>query len=247
MLEELNQLITLQDLDLEIRTLYQAQEELPGNLKELQENILGVQQVLEEEKLQLEDLRKQHRHLETEMAMLDEGISRSRQRLMEIKDNLEYKAMLREIAFKEDRKDQKETEILEMLEMIEERLESIERRNQQVAVEQQEMEKRQADIQEKMAVLNQKMARLEAGRAQVLQGVSPSLLKRYEFIRDRRHGTAITEVRQGVCQACHMNLPPQQFIELQKEESIMTCPHCQRIIYWLGNQPSEEDSEANAA
>jgi hypothetical protein len=247
LLEELNQLITLQDLDLEIRTLYQAQEELPGNLQELQVNILGVQTALEEEKLQLEELRKQHRHLESEMAMLDEGISRSRQRLMEIKDNLEYKAMLREIAFKEDRKDQKETEILEMLEMIEERVDSIERRHQQVTLEQQEMEKRQADIQEKMTDLNQQLARLEEGRAKILQGVSPTLLKRYEFIRDRRHGIAITAVRQGVCQACHMNLPPQQFIELQKEESIMTCPHCQRIIYWLGNQTPEENSEANAA
>ena len=53
------------------------------------------------------------------MAMLDDGITRSRQRLMEIKDNIEYKAMLKEIAFKEDRKDQKETEILEVLDQIE--------------------------------------------------------------------------------------------------------------------------------
>ncbi len=38
---------------------------------------------------------------------------------MEIKSNIEYKAMLKEIAFKEDQRDQRETRMLELLDLVE--------------------------------------------------------------------------------------------------------------------------------
>jgi hypothetical protein len=36
----------------------------------------------------------------------------------------------------------------------------------------------------------------------------------------------------GVCQCCHLAIPPQKFNELIKGEKMMSCPHCMRIIYW---------------
>ncbi len=54
-----------------------------------------------------------------EMADMEEGIKTSRQRLMEIKSNIEYKAMLKEIAFKEDQRDQRETRLLESMDLME--------------------------------------------------------------------------------------------------------------------------------
>ena len=65
---------------------------------------------------ELEDLQKQRRDTETEIAEMEDGIKKSRGRLMEIKSNIEYKAMLKEIAFKEDQRDKQETRILELLE-----------------------------------------------------------------------------------------------------------------------------------
>jgi predicted nucleic acid-binding Zn-ribbon protein len=73
------------------------------------------------------------------------------------------------------------------------------------------------------------------------EGLPAALLKRYEFINQRRNGGAIAEVRQGVCTGCHMNILPQQFIDLQKGEEILQCPHCQRILYWLGDDEGEEE------
>jgi hypothetical protein len=66
------------------------------------------------------------------------------------------------------------------------------------------------------------------------------MFKRYEFIRQRRNGTAIAPVREGVCLGCNMNVLPQQFIDLQKGEEILQCPHCQRILYWLDGLQGEE-------
>ncbi len=244
MLPELTNLISLQAVDLEIKSLLQDQQELPqtmhdlaGKLAELQAEAAAKQQILAE-------LKKQHSLLEMDMALLDEGISRSRQRLNEIKDNIEYKAMLKEIAFKEDRKDQKETEILEVLEQQEKLQTELASLQAEIDVRQANLEKLRAEVEAELAAQQEKITALQQQRDQIKQKITPQLLKRYDFIREKRHGIAVTEVRQGVCQACHMNLPPQKFIELQMDRELMTCPHCQRIIYFV---PQENNSTADPA
>jgi len=247
LLEELTNLISLQKVDLEIRGLLQIQEELPESMRELESRLAEVEATAAEKQQQLEEVKKQHRQVESEMAMLDEGITRSRQRLMEIKDNIEYKAMLKEIAFKEDRKDQKETEILELLEQVERINTDLLAINEELAGRRQELARMQAKVQTEIAEQMEKMEVLQSQRRKLQETIGNQLLKRYDFIRERRNGTAITEVRQGVCQACHMNLPPQQFIELQMNQELMTCPHCQRIIYFAPPEDNGRPDSAQAA
>jgi predicted nucleic acid-binding Zn-ribbon protein len=94
-----------------------------------------------------------------------------------------------------------------------------------------------------MGTLKKQLAGLEKERTGLRKGVPAQLLKRYEFIRERRNGTAIAPVREGVCLGCNMNILPQQFIDLQKGEEIIQCPHCQRILYWLDEM--EEEAAVN--
>lgn len=246
MLPELNNLISLQEVDLEIKGLMQVQQDLPESMRGLESKLSEIKAIAAEKEQELEEIRKQHRQLESDMAMLDEGITRSRQRLMEIKDNIEYKAMLKEIAFKEDRKDQKETEILEILDQIETLNSDLVSLNQEVAGRQEVFDKMQAEVQAEIAQQMGKLQELQTQRQEIQKSISKQLLKRYDFIREKRQGIAIAEVRQGVCQACHMNLPPQKFIELQMDKELMTCPHCQRIIYFTA-QDENAKSPAEAA
>jgi predicted nucleic acid-binding Zn-ribbon protein len=39
-------------------------------------------------------------------------------------------------------------------------------------------------------------------------------------------------VKNGTCQGCNMNIPPQLYNVLQRGVSIEICPSCSRIIYW---------------
>lgn len=246
MIKELEHLVALQKLDLEIRDLLQTQEELPASLLALRQQVQEAEEEIRLKEAEISALKKQQRDLESEVALLEEGITRSRKRLMEIKDNIEYKAMLKEIGYKEDRKDQKETEVLELLDRISQlageltALETELNRRRQLLAQEEEA------IQVELAASQEKLAELQAARSVLEQRIDPKLLKRYEFIRSRRQGEAVAEVRDGVCQACHMNLPPQQFIDLQLGRDLMTCPHCQRIIYYQP-PPAEETAEAEAA
>ena len=98
MLPELSKLIEVQELDKVI-------QEVTGELERLPEELKTEAAALEDLKAQqaahlqeVENLKTQRRDTETETAEMEEGIKRSRARLMEIKSNIEYKAMIKEIA-----------------------------------------------------------------------------------------------------------------------------------------------------
>jgi predicted nucleic acid-binding Zn-ribbon protein len=54
-------------------------------------------------------------------------------------------------------------------------------------------------------------------------------------------GRAVGPVKNGICQACNMNIPPQRFNELIKGNSLLFCPNCRRIIYWAEDEYYKEN------
>ena len=242
MLPELSKLIDVQEIDKVIMEVTQGLERLPEELKAGEAALEELKAAHAAHLQELADLKAQHRDTEMEMAEMEEGIKTSRQRLMEIKSNIEYKAMLKEIAFKEDQRDQRETRILEFLDLMETQKGLVAELNQQIEEEEATLAEQRQKVAGLVKTLQQELAELEEKRKKLRKGVPATLMKRYEFIRQRRNGTAITPVQEGVCLGCHMNILPQQFIDLQKGVEILQCPHCQRILFWL-----EEVAEAAEA
>ena len=58
---------------------------------------------------------------------------------------------------------------------------------------------------------------------------SPLKVRNHKIEKGRhRHNP----VKDSICRACFMRIPPQLFIQLQRgSEELITCPHCHRILY----------------
>jgi len=243
LLTELSRLIEVQEIDKVIQEVTQGLERLPEELRALEialEELKAAHAALLRD---LENLRAQRRDTEMETADMEEGIKTSRQRLMEIKSNIEYKAMLKEIAFKEDQRDRRETRTLELMDLMETQNRLIAEQNQLIDEQETVLAQQRQAVASQVAELQQELAGLEEKRKKLRKAVPATLLKRYEFIRQRRNGTAIAPVHEGVCLGCHMNILPQQFIDLQKGLEILQCPHCQRILYWADELEEEADTQ----
>ncbi len=247
MLAELKRLVDLQELDKIIRGVTQGLERLPEELRAENAALEGMQAEHGAQAEELENLQKQRLDTEKEVAEMEEGIKTSRQRLMEIKSNIEYKAMLKEIAFKEDQRDHKETRVLELLELIGAQKEAMAEQDQKLKEQSELVATRSKEVEVEVAKLQAELAGLEKQRKELRKGIPAALLKRYEFIRQRRNGTAISPVHEGVCFGCHMNILPQQFIDLQKGLEIIQCPHCQRILYWQAEEETLEEDLSRSA
>ena len=242
MLPELSKLIEVQELDKVLQEVTQELERLPEELKTEEAALEDLKAQQTAHLQEMENLKGQRRDTETETAQMEDGIKKSRARLMEIKSNIEYKAMIKEIAFKEDQRDKQETRVLEIMEQLEAQKRALGEVEEQIQERQAALAQRSAAVAAAVKKLKQQLAGLEEQRKKMRKGVPAQLLKRYEFIRQRRNGTAIAPVNEGVCFGCHMNILPQQFIDLQKGVEILQCPHCQRILYWQEEEAAEGDA-----
>lgn len=232
MLTELSRLIDVQEIDKVIQEVTQGLARLPEDLKAGEAALEGLKAAHVTRLQELADLKARRRDTEMEMADMEQGIKNSRQRLMEIKSNIEYKAMLKEIAFKEDQRDQRETRIIEFMDLMETQNRLIAEQIGQMEEQEAILVQQRQQVAAQVAELQRELAELEERRKKLRKVVPAPLLKRYEFIRQRRNTSAIAPVLEGVCLGCHMNILPQQFIDLQKGLEILQCPHCQRILYW---------------
>jgi predicted nucleic acid-binding Zn-ribbon protein len=147
------------------------------------------------------------------------------------KNSKEYVAAQREMEQTRDSVQTREEEIAKLIEAVQVKEKLLEERAAELEVLRKSIDKDAEVARKKMAEIEGKIAEIKVGRDKVATGVRPDVLKRYGTIRMRR-GLAITTVRNGTCQGCNMNLPPQLFNVLQRGNSIETCPYCHRIVYW---------------
>jgi hypothetical protein len=246
LLTELSRLIDVQEIDKVIQEVTQGLTKLPEELKAGEAALEELKAAHAARVQELENLKAQRRDTETEMADMEESIKTSRQRLMEIKSNIEYKAMLKEIAFKEDQRDQRETRLLQLMELMETQNGLLAEQIGQIEAQEATLVQQRQEVAVQVKKLQQELAALEEKRKKVRKAVPAPLMKRYEFIRQRRNSSAVCPVHEGVCLGCHMNILPQQFIDLQKGLEILQCPHCQRILYWA-DEMGEADADSQPA
>jgi uncharacterized protein len=62
--------------------------------------------------------------------------------------------------------------------------------------------------------------------------IEARLSKLYHTLKEKRRGVGVVNVKHETCQGCFLNIPPQMFNEVQKNNALIQCPNCNRILYW---------------
>ncbi len=242
MREEMANLIKLQALDLKILALEKKKAELPESLRKAEKALEEKKAALEELSRKLEELTLKKKMEEDELEEEYQRLKRSQNRLMQIRGSREYQALLREIEEIKKANKQREENILKLMEELEE----LKKTEENLRKELEELEKKVAEERSNFEAFCRKLEEEKSGylkEREVLAGsISQSLLKRYEFIRERRGGLAVVGVDNGTCEGCHMHIPPQLFNELQRDDRYFECPLCRRLIYYKKIYFPEEEA-----
>ena len=72
-----------------------------------------------------------------------------------------------------------------------------------------------------------------AERAELVRALSPPVLATFELVARRRNGIGVAEAREGICTICHVRLRPQVFNIVRRNDEILQCDSCQRILYFV--------------
>lgn len=236
MKDKLLVLIQLQECDNRIEKILQAKEQGPLRIQKLEDEVRVMESQFKTDEDQIEVFRKDRRVLEREIQELDGKIDKSSTKLTQIKSNKEYTAALKEIDDLKTIKFQAEEKAIQIMETAEEREQKCKNHKDTLKTLKDKCEKDKEEIKKDLLALERDLEALEKERNQLCSDFDQSLLKKYLFLRERKGGLAISSVVTGVCQTCHMGIPPQKFNELIRGSDLMTCPHCNRIIYWGDDQ-----------
>jgi hypothetical protein len=234
--DKIGDLIVLQDCDNRIREIMIKRNEGPLRIKKLAEELDANEKKFQEKRDRLNLLKKDGHKIDQEIQELEEKIERSNIKLSLIKSNKEYKAALKEIDDLKRTQFQTEDKAIQVMEEIEE-LEKICSENKEKESEiRKAFERDKEEIERELEALDEELKILDAKRDTFAHAIDQDLLRKYLYLKDHKEGQAISPVVGGVCQICHMNIPPQTFNELIRGDSLMTCTNCNRIIYWAEDE-----------
>jgi predicted nucleic acid-binding Zn-ribbon protein len=230
--KQLELLVELQGLDTVVSQLMREKEAIPQEIQALEQRYSQEACHLEAARAELEDLQKKRRNRERELESQAQEMKKRQGRLLEVKTNKEYSAILHEIEALKEKQSSLEDEILEVLEAIDHRTQQIGTQKEKVAGEREACEQQKKDREEKLAQIEARLTHLLEDRSKRISLIDRALIQNYMRIYENRQGLVVVPVKNGSCSGCFVTLTPQSYQEAKRNDRIITCANCNRILYW---------------
>jgi uncharacterized protein len=182
--------------------------------------------------------------LEKDVAVQQGRLSKFRETAMAVKTNQEYHAVQHEIAFAQTEIKSHEDKVLERMLEADDLTSALKKAEADLASETKATDAERRELVAKHAEMQASLGRIAVERSDLVAAMDKKILHLFEQVAKKRNGIAVAEARGGVCTICHVRLRPQVFNEVRKNESIIQCDSCRRILYFAGeNAPAAQASQ----
>ncbi len=228
---DLKQLIRLQSIDLSIQEIRARIDKFPAISKALDEKLKSASASLDSAKEKIKSNQANRKKFESEVAAVEAKISKYREQMLNVKTNVEYKGLQHEIEYAQQIIRKTEDEILNLMGDFETLQAAMKTAEAVLKEDQQRVTQERAELEK---TNRQDLSALEAyikERKEIQQAVSEDLLTRYDRVRKARGGIAVSAARDYVCEVCQVRMRPQIFQEVRKNDQLIACDACQRILY----------------
>lgn len=228
--EQLALIRELQEIDLTLHNLQVKLDDLPNQLKGVEEAYLTKKSELDASRTELDELEAVKRDDESELAASVDHLRTREAKLYAIKTNKEYQAALKEIS--EGRRINKEREdrILAAMEKIEALTQKTTQLNSECADKESAYKTKLDEVKMLEFEIKRQMENASAHRPEIVSRIEKVVIRKYDFVR-QRYARALAVVSGGICEGCSRRIPPQLYNEMLRKEELKNCPNCQRLIY----------------
>ena len=230
---DLELIIALQKLDSAAHDAQQKVTAAPGREHALDARIEAARERVAAAKAKLAENQAARREIEKEVAVQTGRLSKFREQGMAVKTNQEYAAIQHEIGYAQNEIKTLEDKILERMLEADELTASTKRAEADLAIEQKAVDADKKAMAAEVAVMKAELDRLGAEREALVKTLNPQLLTMFDQVKKKRNGVAMSEAREGVCTICHVRLRPQVFNTVRRNDAIIQCDHCNRILYFV--------------
>jgi len=247
---DLERVITLQRLDTTAESARKKLADEPEREKALDARLESAKQLVASAKKRLADNQSTRREIEKELAVHQGRLSKFREQAMAVKTNQEYHAIQHEIAHAQDQIKAHEDRMLDQMVEADDLVAAAKKAEGDLAAEQKAVEADRKAMKAEHADLHSSLERIVTERAEIVSALDKRLFSIFEQVSKKRHGVAVAEAKNGICTICHVRLRPQVFNTVRRNEEIVQCDSCQRILYFAapaGAAAASSDASPRAA
>ncbi len=243
MIPDLRLAILLQSLDQRIAELEREVSALPKHIAEIEKQLDQHLRRLEADRAALSGNQKERKKIEGDIQMQEQKISKLKDQMLQAKTNEQYRAFQHEIEFCEKEIRKCEDRILDLMTESEALDKNVRAVEASLKTEKEQVEAEKKEARSRTAVDQKQLNEHQAERAEAVSQMTRAVYSAYERIRKKRRGVAVAEVAaDGLCQACFLSLRPQHFQDARKNDQILFCESCGRILFY--NPPVVADEAA---
>jgi uncharacterized protein len=230
---DLERLIALQRLDSTADTARRRLADEPDHEKALEARIEQARQRVATAKERLAENQTARRALEQDVALHQGRLSKFRDQAMAVKTNQEFTAVQNEIAFAQTEIKSHEDKVLERMLEGDDLAAALKKAEADLASEVKAIEAERREMVANHGEMQAALERITVERAELVGALDKAILFLFEQVSRKRNGIGVAEARGGICTICHVRLRPQVFNSVRRNDSILQCDHCNRILYFV--------------
>lgn len=240
-------LVRLQELDLGRDDLVRERDAGPARLEAARAPLTAAEEAERLARERIQEATRAREKLEKEIEFERSKLDERDRKLRQVKTNEEYQAGQKELTEHRKRIAAMEDAVLKLMETAEELQKEIQTAITAAGSVRGAVEVVEREVVASTAALDAKIATVDQDAVVLRQGLDRNTLSHYDIVRSRRGGSAVAEVRGGICQGCRTKIPAQMYNELHAPDAQNICPSCNRIIYVRPTpkaQPAEDAGHA---
>jgi uncharacterized protein len=245
---DLEHLIELQNLETAIEEARRRIAAHPQRVADADARLAHAKEAVEAAKQRLKASQEARRDAEKEAATYQGRLSKFKDQLAAVKTNREYQAMQHEIETAQKDLGVVEERVLERMMESDALAAEIKKVEQELAAQQKGVDAEKKTLAEELVTVDAALKDATEKRSARVASLPPQLIALFEQVARARKGIALaTATRDGLCSACHVRLRPQVFQEIRRNDQIIQCFSCNRILYYIPPPPPVEPAVTHAS
>jgi predicted nucleic acid-binding Zn-ribbon protein len=231
---ELERLVTLQEIETRAADAQKRITAAPVQIAALDAKLSAARNAVTAAKQAIADNQSHRRTLDNDLLSAQQRLSKYKEQLMAVKTNDEYHAMQHQIAAMEAEVGRVEEQVLVSMMTADELAARLKAAEAALKTDETVVARERTAIESEAAEMRGVLERSNRERDEIVPHLPRNAVEMFQRVMKARQGIAVAQAVNGHCSICHVRLRPQVYNTIIKNEQIVQCDSCQRILYYAG-------------
>jgi predicted nucleic acid-binding Zn-ribbon protein len=247
MLPDLQRLIELQDIESRAAVANKAIADAPARIAALDALLQSATAALADAKHALTANQTHRRAIDNDLIAAQQRQDKYKEQVMAVKTNEQLHAMQAQIKAVGEEVGQHEERVIVSMMEADEINATIKKAEAALKAAQAKVAQERAAIESDVAAHKSTVAETTAARQQLIASLdNKNVVDTFQRIAKVR-GTAVARAEGERCTVCQVRLRPAVFAEVRRNETIVQCDSCNRILYFIPPKPATDAPAAPGA